>query len=439
MKITIPYGRDKTLQFDVPKNNLVWVIDRKQKAPLRDPLSVLKSMLRDPIASPPLKDLARDVERVVVLVDDNTRPTPLHLIVPTILDELNDAGVQDKNVDVVIALGTHRKMTPNEIVEKLGRMVTNRVQVYNFDCHDEQDLLNIGKTPSGVEVVVSKRVYSADLIIGVGNIVPHCYAGWAGGGKIIQPGVCGVDTIEATHIVAGKMHPISGIVGSIDHPVRRMIDEIAMKVGLRFIVNTVLNEDDEISDLVVGHPMEAFQRGVDLAREIYCPDIPVLADIVVVSSYPADLEYWQASKPADYGCLAVKKNGTIILVTPSPEGVTSVHPELKEFGQLSYSEVVSAYERGEIKDKIAAAALMLHSQITEHANVICVSHGMTKDDKQALGFVHGDTVQDALNMAFSSHRKGAKVGVMKCGDIMPVLKTRSEKVTEAKPFKSWLH
>jgi len=424
MKITIPYGKDETLPFDIPDKNLAWVIDRKQKTPLRDPISALKSMLRDPISSQPLMDLAKNVKRVVVLVDDNTRPTPLHLIVPTILNELNDAGVPDENIEVVIALGTHRKMTQTEIVEKLGGTVTDRVRVYNFDCHDEQDLLNIGKTPSGVEVVVSKRVYSADLIIGVGNIVPHCYAGWAGGGKIVQPGVCGVDTIEATHIVAGKIRPIWGIVGSTNQPVRRMIDEIAAKAGLRFIVNTVLNEDDEISDLVVGHPMEAFQRGVDLAREIYCPVIPTLADIVVVSSYPADLEYWQASKPADYACLAVKKKGTIILVTPSPEGVAAVHPELKEFGKLSFPEVVSAYERDEMGDKIAAAALMLHSQIIEHANVICVSHGMTKDDKKALGFVHADTVQDALNMALSTQGKGAKVGVMKCGDIMPVLKPK---------------
>lgn len=421
MNIPITYGREETLQVDVPEKTLAWLIDRKHKPSLRDPVSTLIAAMRSPIACLPLKKLAKGAKRVVILVDDNTRPTPQHLIVPPIMDELNNAGVPDENIEVVIALGTHRKMTEAEIEEKLIRLVTRRVRVYNFDCHDGKDLVNIGRTASSVEVVVSKRVHSADLIIGVGNIVPHCYSGWAGGGKIVQPGVCGVKTIEATHIVAGKIRPISSIVGSLDHPARRMIDEIALKAGLRFIVNTVLNEDDEVANFVVGHPMKAFHRGVELAREIYCPEIPALADIVIVSSYPADLEYWQSSKPADYACLGVRKGGIIILVTPSPEGVASMHPELTELGRLSYEEVVAAYERGEIENRIAAAALMLHSQIKEHANVICVSHGMTKQDKEALGFNHAETVQKALEMAFSAQGRGAKVGVMKCGDIMPVL------------------
>jgi len=423
MKLTIPYGRDETIPIEVPDENLVWVIDRKHKPPLEEPLLALRSALKSPTACPPLKKIAKNAKRVVILVDDNTRPTPQCLIVPLVLDELNDAGVSNENIEVIIALGTHRLMTEAEIEEKLGKMVTRRVQVHNFDCHDERDLLNIGRTASGVEVIVSRRVHSADLIIGVGNIVPHCYSGWAGGGKIVQPGVCGVETIEATHIVAGKIRPISSIVGSLDQPVRRMIDEIAQKVGLKFIVNTVLNEDDDIADLVVGQPMEAFKKGVDLAKEIYCPEIPALADIVIVSSYPADIDYWQASKPADYACLGVRKGGTIILVTPSPEGVTSVHPELKEDGRLSYDEVVAAYERGNIEDKIAAAALMLHSQIKEHADVICVSHGLTKEDKKALGFSHAETVQDALEMAFSAQGRETKVGVMKCGEIIPIPKS----------------
>ncbi|RLI10708.1 nickel-dependent lactate racemase [Candidatus Bathyarchaeota archaeon] len=421
MRITIPYGKDDTVQMDAPDENLAWVIDRKHKPALKNPVSALKAALRNPISSQPLGELAKGAGRVVILVDDNTRPTPQHLILPPILDELNGAGVPDADIEVIIALGTHRKMTEDEIEKRFGRTVARRVRISNFDCHDAENLVNIGRTASGVEVIVSKRVHSADLIIGVGNIVPHCYAGWAGGGKIVQPGVCGVETIEATHIVAGKTRPISSLVGSLDHTARRMIDEIALQVGLRFIVNTILNEDDEVADFVVGHPIEAFHRGVELAREIYCPEIPALADIVVVSSYPADLEYWQASKPADYACLGVKKGGVIILVTPSPEGVASVHPELRELGLLSYDEVVAAYERDEIQDHIAAAALMLHSQIREHAEVICVSHGMTKEDKKALGFVHADTVQEALELAFLARGREAKVGVMKCGDIMPII------------------
>jgi len=419
MKITVPYG-EEPLQINVPDKNIAWVIDRRSTERLSEPESKLKGMLRKPTAGPPLKELAKGSKNGVVLVDDNTRPTPAHVIVPAILDELNESGVRDRDIEIIIALGTHRKMNDEEIEKKLGS-AKGRVRVRNFDCHDESDLIEIGKTSLGFEIVVSKRVYSADLIIGVGNIVPHCYAGWAGGGKIIQPGVCGVKTIEGTHILAGKIKPISSIVGNLDQPARKLIDEIAVKAGLKFIVNTVLNEKDEIVDMFVGEPLEAFRKGVKMAAQIYCPKIPELADIVLVSSYPADLEYWQASKPVDYACLGAKKGGTIILLTPCTEGIATMHPELGKLGCMGFQAVCDAYDEGEIEDRIAAGALMLHSQIREHAEVICVSHGLTMEDKQSLGFTHAETIDDALQLAFSKHGGNARIGIMKCGDIMPTL------------------
>jgi len=420
MIIDLQYGESK-LAFTIPSNNISWIVDRHNTRPLDDPISRLRDLLKKPVSGPALKDLGRSVRKVVILVDDNTRPTPAYLILPTILNELNESGVNDESIEIMIALGTHRRMTKEELLKKLGNEVIERVKIYNFNPHDEKDLVNIGKTSLGFNIIVSKRAYNSDLILGVGNIVPHCYAGWAGGGKIVQPGICGIETIEGTHIIAGKTKPIFDIAGKINHPVRRLIDEIALKVGLKFIVNTILNEEDKIIDFAVGDPLEAFREGVNLASKIYCPKIPELADIVIVSSYPADLEYWQASKPLDYACLGVKKGGIILLVTPCPEGISTVHPELKTFGNLDYEKICELYDSGKIKDKIAAAALMLHSQIMNHAKVICVSHGLNKEDKKALGFIHAETIEEALQKAYRIQGEKCKIGIMKCGDIRPVL------------------
>ena len=418
MRITIPYGEEQ-VSFEIPKRNLAWIIDRGSREPYGDVPKALREALRRPVASRPLRELASNARRVVILVDDYTRPTPQRLLLPTILNELREGGVRDQQVEVIVALGTHRPMRRSEMEEKYGAEILDRVEVRNFDCHDGAELIDIGKTSMGVEVVVSRRVYEADLVIGVGNIVPHCYAGWAGGGKIIQPGVCGVKTIEETHVAAGMTRPVFKMAGDPDNMVRRMIDEVAMKSGLRFIVNTVLNERDEVCHLAVGHPLKAFREGIKKAERLYLREIPDLADIVVVSSHPADIDYWQALKPTDYACLGVRRGGVIILVTPCPEGVSPVHGELRDMGLLTYDEALEAYRRGEIKDGVAAAALMIHAQIRGHARIICVSHGLSEEDKEALGFEHADSVEEALEMALRRMGEKAKVGVIKCGDILP--------------------
>lgn len=420
MRLDLNYGESK-LDFSIPSENILWIIDRGVMKPLDNPIKRLHELLENPLSGPALKDLASGAKKVIILVDDNTRPTPAYLILPTILKDLNESGINDENIDIMIALGTHRSLTDGELLKKLGKEVKERVKIYNFNPYDEKDLVNIGKTSMGFNIIISKRVYNSGLIIGIGNIVPHCYAGWAGGGKIVQPGICGIETIEKTHILAGKTNPIFKIVGEIENPVRRLIDEIAIKAGLKFIVNTILNEEDRIVDFAAGDPIKAFRAGVNLAGKIYCPQIHELADIVIVSSYPADLEYWQASKPLEYACLGVKKNGIIILVTPCYEGISSVHPELKTYGRLNYDKICELYDSGKIRDKIAAAALMLHSQIMSHAKVICVSHGLTQEDKGALGFLHAENIEEALRKAFRIQGVKSKVGIMKSGDIKPVL------------------
>jgi nickel-dependent lactate racemase len=313
-------------------------------------------------------------------------------------------------------------MSEKEISEKYGHKVVERVSVINHDYKDSKSLVAIGKTGSGVNVEVNRKVCEANFVIGSGNIVPHCYAGWGGGGKIIQPGVCGEETTAMTHLIAGRTRPISKLIGKLNHQVRHEIDAIALKAGLNLIVNTVLNQEDKISHIVVGDPIEAFRKGVKEAKSIYCPAVPDRADIVVVSSYPADIDYWQASKPLDYASVGVKKGGTIVFLTPCPDRISPMHPIMAERATFSFKENLEALENRRIDDLIAGGALLLHAQILEHAEVICVSDGLTTKDKEALGFKQADTLDEAMKMAFNSQGREARVGIMKCGEILPIIK-----------------
>lgn len=422
MRIKLPYGKDKTVIVDVPDKNVLFIADRGVARPLKNPRDEIKRALKNPIGTPSLQELVSPKDKVVIIGDDITRPTPQSIIVPVLLDELNAVGVPDENIQVIIALGTHREMSEKEIREKYGSEVVKRVPVVNHDCKDLTKLVDMGKTETGIPISVNKEVCDADFVIGVGNIVPHCLAGWAGGGKIIQPGVCGEETNAMTHVVAAKVRPVTKFVGNLDSKVRKEIDAIALRAGLKLIVNTVLNREDKISHVVVGDPVKAFREGVRIAQGIYCPEVPGLADIVVVSSYPADIDYYQASKPLAYASLAVKQGGTTVLITPCPEGISPIHPVLKERATLTYSENLEAIDKKEIDDLIAGAILLVHAQIMERAEVICYSNGLTEEDKKALGFKHANTVEEAMEMAFKSQGKDAKVGILKCGEILPVVR-----------------
>lgn len=422
MRIKLQYGKDKTVIVDVPDKNVLFIVDRGVAPPLKKPRGEIRRSLKNPIGTPSLQELVGPKGKVVIVGDDITRPTPQSIIVPVLLDELNAVGIPNENIQVIIALGTHREMSEKEIREKYGSEVVKRVPVVNHDFKDLKKLVDMGKTETGIPISVNKEVYDADFVMGVGNIVPHCLAGWGGGGKIIQPGICGEETTAMTHAMAAKVRPISKLMGSLDSKVREEIDAIALKAGLKLIVNTVLNREDKISHVVVGDPIEAFREGVKVAQGIYCPEVPGLADIVVVSSYPADIDYYQASKPLAYASLAVKQGGTMVLITPCHEGISPVHAIFKERATLTYIENLEAIDKKEIDDLIAGAVLLVHAQILERAEVICYSNGLTEEDKKALGFKHASTVEEAMKMAFKSQGKDAKVGILKCGEILPIMK-----------------
>ncbi len=421
MQVILPYGKEKTVTAEIPDKNISYVIGRGDILALKNAKEEIRKWIRNPIGSSSISEMVKPGDNVVIIGDDITRPTPQDKIIPVLLNELGAVGVSDKKIEVIVALGTHRYMTEREIREKYGEEVTERVNVINHDYKDLKKLVDMGKTESGIPVSVNKKVYEADHVIGVGNIVPHCYAGWAGGGKIIQPGVSGEETTAMTHIMAGKIRPVSKILGKLDHRVKEEIDAVALKAGLNFIINTVLNQEDKIAHVVAGDPVKAFREGVKVAEKVYCQAVPGKADIVIVSSYPADIDYWQALKPLDYASVAVKKGGTIILVTPCPDRISPMHPIFRERATLGYYENLKAIESRELEDLVAAGALLAHAQILEVAEVICYSDGLTEDDKMALGFQHASNIDEALEIAFKRQGGEAEVGVLKCGEILPIL------------------
>ena len=174
----LPFGHHQKVEFDIPDKNLTYYVERKKLPAVPDVRGSVAEALRKPIGTSPLSKLAKRSDKVVVLVDDLTRPTPQNEVLPPVLEELCAGGLSADNIEIMIALGTHRPMTDAEIVDHLGPEVAERFEVTNSDYKDEKRLVNLGVTQLGIPALVNKTVAEADFVLGVGNIVPHNAAGW---------------------------------------------------------------------------------------------------------------------------------------------------------------------------------------------------------------------------------------------------------------------
>jgi len=418
-EIALPYG-EGTLPLCIKDRNLFAVLTPNPVKPATNPRAEIRRALNQPIGSARLSEAARGSRRVVIAADDLTRQTPVELIIPLLLGELHGAGVSDDQVTVIIALGTHRPMTHDEIVERFGAELTARVRIINNPWQDDAQLIELGVTENGTPIRLNREAYEADFVIGVGSIVPHHIPGYSGGAKIIQPGISGPETTGHTHFLSTRTR--RSYLGLLENPLREEIERIGDVVGLKAIFNTVLDTEGRLVRGFYGDPRAAFRSGAALAREVYGVPLAGQADIVIAGSHPCDIEFWQAHKslyPAD---IAVKQGGTIIVVTPCPEGVSVTHQEMLEFTAHDAARIEELIENGEIADVVSGGLALAWAKMRERASISLVSDGISERESQALGFIKFASVDDALAAALQRHGPDARVTVMThAPEMLPIL------------------
>jgi nickel-dependent lactate racemase len=399
-RVTLPYG-DRLVALEIPGDRvsgveLLALADRPAAA---DPRAVVAAALADPIGSPPLRELAEGARDAVVVVDDLTRPTPVALVLPLVLGELLAAGLAPPAITILVALGTHRPMTDGELRARLGDEAVEGFRVVQHDYRDAWGLADLGETDSGIPVVLNRLVCESALTIAIGNIVPHRYCGWAGGAKMILPGVAGGESTAATHLMITKDPEIR--LGVLENRVRHEIEEVADRTSLRFIVNTILTRTGELYDAVAGDFRPAFRTGVARALEIYSVPAGSPADVVVTSGYPTELNLWQAGKALYAADALVREGGTIVLVAPCPEGMGE-HDEFTDLLAEPYEAIEAALADGRIHDRIGAAAALAVAVVRRRATVLLVADGVTDAEAERAGLPKFATAQLALESALAS-------------------------------------
>jgi nickel-dependent lactate racemase len=388
-----------------------------------EPAELIEAALDEPIGSPPLEEIVRGGEQLVIVTSDITRYTGSEHYLPILLDRLNRAGVRDDEVSVVIALGIHRRQTPEEHRRILGP-VFGRVSVRDHDCDSEADLVLVGTTADGIEVRVNRWVVEADRLIVTGTSGFHYFAGYSGGRKALVPGVASRATCLATHFAVfnppevGGKHPLATTAVLHGNPVHEALLQAARMLQPDFLLNTVLSPSKEILSVHCGDLEAAHAAACRAVSELYEVPFEEPADLAVVScgGHPKDINFIQAHKSLDNGVRALRPGGTLVLLAACPDG----------FGNATFFDWFR-YERLNEFEAALRANYEINGQ-TAHATlaktqsfrVILVSE-LSEEQTLGMGMEKAADLQAALALARESQPLDARaVLIPDGGSVLPV-------------------
>lgn len=318
MKTTLLYGKEG-LTINVPDHS--FVVEPSHLPEVEDERAALQQALRQPIGCAPLKEMVKENQTVAIVISDITRPTPNHKLVPALIEELSHVPLQ--NFVIINGTGTHRDQTKEEFVGMLGEWVVDNIRIVNNQCHNQDELVKIGKSTFGCDVYLNKDYVEADIRIVTGFIEPHFFAGFSGGPKGIMPGIAGIETIMTFHNarMIGDARSTWGNMN--DNPVQQMTREINAMCKPDFMLNVTLNGDKEITAVFAGELYEAHDRGCEFVKEHAMSRCEKRFDVVITSNagYPLDQNLYQAVKGMSAAHKIVKKGGTIVIASQCADGL----------------------------------------------------------------------------------------------------------------------
>ncbi|MBU0971000.1 MAG: nickel-dependent lactate racemase [Proteobacteria bacterium] len=317
-----------TEKFSIPEAQLLYELVGENQPPPKDLAAAYGYALDHPIDSPPLREIVKSGETVAIAVSDITRVWQHNeLTLPLLIGYLNQAGIQDKDITVIIAVGAHRQNTQKELEELCTKEICNRVRVVNHNAWDTDNMVYYGKTSRGTEVSFNRIVAEADRVILTGGVIYHYMVGYGGGRKSIMPGVSSLKTIQQSHMWAmgeclgDGSNPLSANMKTFGNPSHEDMMEVAAFLKTDFIINVVPNLDGDITGIFTGNWISAWQKATKLVDKIFGIAIEEQADIVIASAggYPKDINLYQSQKTIDNAVYAMKKGGVAIILADCPD------------------------------------------------------------------------------------------------------------------------
>lgn len=392
-KIELQCGQ-RVFSVEIQDGFLGEIVAPPRVGAVANPAGAVLASLANPIGSVRLARMVQQKQKVAVIVDDITRETPTRIMLPAVLEELAVAGVENKDIAIVIALGTHRPMTPDEIERKIGSATAAEYRIVNVSAGEVGEMIYMGTSSLGIPAFVNRVVAEADIRIGIGMIAPHLDAGYGGGGKIILPGVCGEQTVAAFHAQMAGIH--TNQLGLEEAVLRLDLEKFVGEcVKLDFIVNVILDSNGALYRCVAGDFVSAHRIGVRFAREVHGVTVKRRYPLVVVNAHPLWIDLWQTTKALAAGELMTEAGGMLILVADCPEGY-GAHPHFAEYIGMDLDRLLRHLSEEAIEDRAAAAEAVAVCRMKQQIEIGLVSSGFSASEVQRMGFSYHSTVEAAI-------------------------------------------
>jgi lactate racemase len=422
MRITLPYG-SKNLDVSIPKGNLLDIIQSHELTSSNNPTTLIETALQNPLGTGKLGKIAKTGDSVAIVVDDHTRPLPSKILLPPVLQILEDAGVTNTDITIIIGTGTHQAPSFETIGMLLGEEIIREYSVMHTD-QDASTFVNVGTSSYHHDIEVLKEYVQADIKIIISDIEYHYFAGFGGTRKSILPAIASKRTIQMNHAMMFDKYATTG--SRRKNPINIEMEESMMLAGCDFSLSCVLNSQHQIVGAWAGDPEQVMDEGVKLVDNMYKSTITKKPDIVLVAAdgSPHDINLYQALKALYTAAQVVKKNGWIILVAECAEGM----------GSNLYQEWLQRYQTAEeikkaLEDdfKIGAHKAYYHRQAVETCTIGLISTLHKSFVKNLLGFHPFSNPQQALDHALQNVGSKAQVLVIPNGTTSHVRLSRTKK------------
>ncbi len=415
MKVEMKYGRG-ILEVEVPDKNLVALLTSQQTPPLEQPDTAISDAIQSPISSLPLSVLANGRTSACVVISDITRPVPNQILLPPLLNTLEQAGIPREQIVILVATGIHRPTTLAELPEMVGADIINNYRIVNHHSERPETHNFLGLTRNGTPVHIDTTYLDADLKIVTGLIEPHLMAGYSGGRKAVCPGIASIETVKVMHGPGILEHPNARAGILDDNPFHQEATEIALMAGVDFNLNVAIDHDRRITGVFAGGLIESHQDGCHFVANQVTATVMKPADTVLVSSagYPLDTTFYQAVKGLLAAVEIVKERGTIILVAECSQGIGS-----KAFTEL----ILKTQDLGQFvrdlydSEKFVVDQWQLEElvKVAKKADIYLYSDGIPSQQQEQLFVQPLQTPKEGVQRALAKHGTDAQIAAIPDG------------------------
>ncbi|HXE95155.1 MAG TPA: nickel-dependent lactate racemase [Dongiaceae bacterium] len=418
--MNLKYG-STSFALDLPPERLAGVVAPPPIVVDESPADIIETALD---SCRPFLSSFMPGEKVVIITSDITRYTGSEIYLPLLVDRLTSRGIKDGDIEILIALGIHRKQTEHEHQRILGPL-HGRIRVADHDCDDHDALTVIGTTSNGIKVSINRRAVEADRLILTGTIGFHYFAGFGGGRKSVLPGIASRKACMASHFAvlnpgdgSGK-NPLA-VTGNLEgNPVHRAMVEGCAMAEPDFILNTVLGSDKRIIAAFAGDWLLAHEEGCRFYRERFAYPLAEKGDLAIAScgGFPKDINLIQAHKSMEYAAQALKDGGVMILLAECRDGFGNGtffswfrHKLLDEFEAALRAQY-------EINGQTAYSLL----QKAQRFRIILVSQ-FPHQQVEEMGMIPAKTLDEAMDLAVRMLPEKWRCYLLpEAGSVLPVM------------------